>query len=101
MNSYSRVRTQSAEELKTAIAKQPVAVAVDASNWSQYRGGVFSNCGKNVNHAVLAVGYEGDDYWIIKNSWGKTWGSSGHIHLKGGQAENACDILSYPYIPNV
>ena len=51
----------------------PVAVTVDASNWSSYKSGVFSNCGANINHAVNAVGYTGA-YWIIRNSWGTGWG---------------------------
>jgi hypothetical protein len=48
-------------------------VAVDASTWSMYNEGVLSQCGHEVNHAVLAVGVVGNA-WKIKNSWGTAWG---------------------------
>lgn len=38
------------------IQKSPLAVAVDATKWASYSNGVFSNCGKDVNHAVSLVG---------------------------------------------
>lgn len=57
----------------TFIAKAPTSVAVDAENWSFYSSGIFNDCGDSLDHGVLAVGYT-DDYWIIKNSWGASWG---------------------------
>lgn len=74
----------SASGLKGAIKEYPVSVAVDATNWSLYKSGTFSNCAKSINHAVLAVGYTTGGEWIIKNSWGTGWGSSGHITLAAG-----------------
>ena len=47
----------------------------------------------DVNHAVLAVGFgtmNGMDYWIIKNSWGATWGDSGYFKMQRGV--NMCGI---------
>jgi len=81
--------------LATQIAKAPVGVAVDASGGFQsYRSGVFSGpCGKNLNHAILAVGLNsagGTPYWIVKNSWGTTWGSQGYIMM--AQNKNLCGI---------
>ena len=61
----------------------PVSVAVDASNWSGYRGGVFSNCGTRLNHGVTFVGYDGSAY-KIRNSWGSGWGENGYIRLAQG-----------------
>merc|ERR1712142_344957 len=68
----------------------PLAVAVDASNWSFYFGGVFDECKYSdniaLNHAVQMVGYGTDsvsgDYWIVRNSWGSSWGEDGFIRLK-------------------
>lgn len=63
-----------AASVKSALANYPLMVAVDATNWSRYLEGVFSKCAKSLNHAVLLVGYNSDDNWIIKNSWGTGWG---------------------------
>jgi len=68
----------------------PLSVAVDASSWSFYGGGVFDGCDYDrnieINHAVQLVGYGTDssdgDYWIVRNSWGKNWGEHGYIRLK-------------------
>merc|ERR1712038_2144866 len=68
----------------------PLSVAVAASAWSFYGGGVIDGCDydKNIeiNHAVQLVGYGTDasegDYWIIRNSWGPGWGENGFMRLK-------------------
>ncbi|CAD8198826.1 unnamed protein product [Paramecium octaurelia] len=70
--------------LIVAIKEYPISVCVDATNWSNYRMGVFNNCNKNINHAVLAVGYDASGNWIIKNSWGTSWGENGFMTLKAG-----------------
>lgn len=59
--------------LANALTSRPISVAVDASNWSHYASGVFSNCGTHLNHGVLLVGVS-DQYWRIKNSWASGWG---------------------------
>jgi C1A family cysteine protease len=70
---------------------KPIAVSVDATNWSPYRSGVFSNCNKFNNHNVLAVGIVGGS-WKLKNSWGSSWGERGFIRLASG---NTCGICAY------
>ena len=77
--------------LASGIQSQPISVTVDASNWSSYRSGVFSNCGKSINHAVLLVGVISNN-WKIKNSWGTGWGAGGYITLASG---NTCGIGQY------
>ena len=59
--------------LSSAINGKPISVTVDATNWSKYASGVFSNCATSINHAVLLVGIVGGN-WKIKNSWGTGWG---------------------------
>jgi len=75
------------------LSSLPVSVCVDASGGFQaYSGGVFSGpCGSQINHAILAVGYTGS-YWIVKNSWGTSWGSSGYIFMARGK--NLCGVGS-------
>lgn len=68
----------------------PVSVALYASGWSFYSGGVYSGCDYDeniiINHGVQLVGYGTDpsegDYWIVRNSWGKNWGKDGYILLQ-------------------
>lgn len=73
--------------MKEAIAQQPVSVAIQANQlgFQLYKKGVFAgNCGHNLDHGVLAVGYGtegGKKFWKIKNSWGPAWGESGYIKL--------------------
>lgn len=64
------------EDVKNALGNTgPVSICIDASNWSLYKSGVFNNCGTTtLNHAVTAVGYQADGTWIVRNSWGTSWG---------------------------
>jgi C1A family cysteine protease len=76
------------------VKQQPTSVAVDASNWSFYRSGVFSNCAKSVNHGVLVVGWDAQGNWIIKNSWGTSWGQNGYMTLKTGDTCAVCQYMA-------
>jgi len=81
---YHHLSPNDPDELETALASVgPVAVSV-AANWGRYGGGVFEGgCSSNscsIDHAVLAVGYD-QDYWLIRNSWGSSWGEKGYIRL--------------------
>lgn len=91
--------------LLSAVAERPVSIGVDAagSNWQMYSGGVMtSECGQQLDHGVLAVGYGKDGanlYWKVKNSWGTNWGEAGYIRIVRGR--NSCGIAngaSYPHV---
>ncbi|KAF1314650.1 Cysteine protease family c01a, partial [Globisporangium splendens] len=102
----SSVTSVSATEaaLISAIAKQPVAVAVAAGNnaWKQYSGGVLSSCETtDLDHAVLAVGYDTTSF-KLKNQWGTSWGNNGFINLKRNGADSACSVVNpYSVYPNI
>ena len=81
--------------LKEMIKKQPIAVAIDASNWSSYRSGIFNNCKTSINHMVLLTALA-DEYWKLRNSWGATWGEQGYIRLAPGNTCGICGYGSYP-----
>jgi C1A family cysteine protease len=89
--------TAGCTSLTSDIQTQPTSVAVDATNWSLYRSGTFSNCAKNLNHGVLAVGWDSNNNWIIKNSWGPTWGAQGYITLKTGDTCGVCQEMNNAY----
>jgi len=89
------VKPDDITQLTTAVNKQPVAVAVDATNWQLYKSGVFDNCSDNLNHAGLIVGYT-SDAWIVKNQWATTWGEEGYIRLKLGNTCGVTNVASYP-----
>merc|ERR1711936_875193 len=79
------------ESLKKLVATHGAVVTgvAAAGPFSQYKGGIFSGCSSSAqpDHAVAVVGYgteNGVDYWLIKNSWGSSWGEKGYIRVKRG-----------------
>jgi cathepsin F len=79
------------------LSTGPLSVCLDASTWSSYTSGIVSAeaCGTDVDHCVQAVGINTDEgYWIVRNSWGTSWGIDGHIWLETGT--DACAITTDP-----
>jgi len=102
--SYTDLVANSDDAMLSALAQQPVSVAIEADQtaFQLYKSGVFTAaCGTNLDHGVLAVGYgtmDGQDYYKVKNSWGTSWGDKGYIYLARGvsQKEGQCGILAGP-----
>ena len=84
--------TKGCSGLATAIQARPVGVSADAQNWSRYSSGIFSNCGRSLDHDILLVGMT-STYYKIKNSWSSSWGEKGFIRLAPG-ACGVCDDKS-------
>jgi len=83
------------EEFKKMLNDHPLAVTVDATPFQFYSSGILDcRTFHSLNHAVFAVGYEEGSHYIVKNSWGASWGESGYIKI--GMGGNPCGIADYP-----
>lgn len=111
VHSFIDVHPSSDEYMMQALAKQPVSVAIEADQreFQLYKSGVFTGtCGTKLDHGVLVVGYgnlDGEDYYLVKNSWSTSWGQNGYIMLGRGTSYNSgngqCGVLlqgSYPVL---
>jgi C1A family cysteine protease len=104
--SKSDISPKNKSAFKASIAKGPTSIAIEADQmaFQFYNGGVLdSGCGDQLDHGVLAVGYgkdasTGEEYAIVKNSWGPTWGDAGFI--KVSLDNDSCGIMNQPVRPN-
>jgi len=106
---YQFVTANSSDSLKAALVNGPVSVAIEADQdvFQFYSKGVIkTGCGAQLDHAVLAVGYQKVgvlEAFIVKNSWGDSWGQSGYVFISTIEKENkgqgVCGILAQPVIP--
>jgi hypothetical protein len=110
LGSFKVIARNNEAALEVAVATGPVVVAVEADTpvWQHYKSGVMgsSQCGTLVDHAMLVVGFGtdsgGDDYWILKNSWGPSWGEQGYIRLLRGNSTHSpgeCGIAEQAVLP--
>jgi C1A family cysteine protease len=107
--SFTDVTPDDEDQLKAAVAQQPVSVAIEADQevFQGYTGGVINDasCGTQLDHGVLVVGYGHDsasglDYWKVKNSWSATWGMDGYVLIaRGTGGAGMCGIASLPSYP--
>jgi len=103
-------------EMKKALVNGgPLSVSFEVySDFMMYKEGVYhhtnllTNSGfepfELTNHAVLLVGYGhdkvlGEDYWIVKNSWGTNWGENGYFRIRRGVDECAIESIAVEATP--
>ena len=94
-SSCTEVTQNNELHLLQAVSQQPVSIAIQADTkiFQFYSSGVITNvsCGTETDHGVLIVGYgveNGIDYWLVKNSWGPTWGNDGYVKLQRTNSED-------------
>ncbi|XP_026742810.1 digestive cysteine proteinase 2-like [Trichoplusia ni] len=99
---YTNVSPLSIGALKVALVNHgPLSVSVHVTRaFGQYSSGIFydTTCDETLlNHEVTLVGYgerDGDTFWILKNSWGPSWGLSGYMHISA--RDNVCGVATEP-----
>lgn len=108
ISGYEDVPANNEAALLMAVANQPVSVAINGGGYAfqLYSNGVFSGpCGFKLDHAVTAVGYgqdsDGTKYWLVKNSWGESWGENGYIRMERdvGYDQGLCGIAMHASYP--
>ncbi len=110
ISNYSNIERNNEKLLERALIYQPISIAIQANkrSFQFYKSGVYSDldCGTELDHGVLLVGFGYDHeydmkYWIVKNSWGKSWGEDGYIRLLKNvdDPRGLCGIAMNPSIP--
>jgi len=101
-SSYSTWSCVDEDEIKEFLYETgPLAIALNADPLQTYSSGILdltsTKCpSSGINHAVTLVGYGATssmDYWIVKNSWGKSWGESGYFRIRRGNG--TCGVNCY------
>ena len=96
---YTSVTQRSLSQLEAAVQKGVVSVAIEADRavFQLYNGGVFdsTSCGTSLDHGVALVGFgteSGQDYFILRNSWGTSWGEQGYMKLAATSGAGICGV---------
>ncbi|KAF6093187.1 cathepsin O [Phyllostomus discolor] len=89
---------------KALLTFGPLVGIVDAVSWQDYLGGIIQHhCSSGeANHAVIITGFDktgSTPYWIVRNSWGSSWGVDGYAHVKmGGNICGIADSVSAVFV---
>jgi len=111
ISGFKLVQHDNETAMMVAVVAGPISVGVQANQmaFQFYSSGILNgNCGTNIDHGVLVVGYGEqvlDKYWIVKNSWGTDWGEDGYLRIcrecdKNG-LKGECCINCEPSYPTV
>merc|ERR1712127_156600 len=104
--SYTGVTANSPDSMKAALQNNIMSVAIQADQrvFQSYTSGIFTDtsCGTQLDHATNVVGWgseSGMEYWIMRNSWGTSWGDNGYMKLEIVAGVGLCGIQMQPNFP--
>ncbi|XP_054277430.1 procathepsin L-like [Macrosteles quadrilineatus] len=107
---YVDVTKGSEKALQQAVAKiGPISALIDRRHQAflLYKSGVYMEpacSSQDLDHYVLVIGYgttrNGEDFWLVKNSWGTSWGMRGYIMMARNH-DNMCGIATQASYPTV
>ena len=95
---YVSQKAKDEKNMLAQIGTSPISICVHATIWQTYTSGVIttaSDCGTQLDHCVQVAGYNSagsPPYWIVRNSWGTSWGNAGYIWVEAGH--NICGIAT-------
>jgi len=106
---YVQVKANSESAFKASVQAGPTSIAIEADKrvFQTYTSGILNSttCGTQLDHGVLAVGYgteNGQAYYLVKNSWGSSWGDNGYLKIAdNGDGEGICGIQMAAVRPTV
>ncbi|XP_065204572.1 procathepsin L-like [Planococcus citri] len=105
---YTQIPENNGECLKEVVGLiGPVSCYMDAVDFQHYESGILhrtkcSNKASDISHALVIVGYgttrvNKTDYWLVKNSFGETWGEQGYVKVL--RNKNECAVESWNFYP--
>jgi len=101
IDSFAQISPIDVNGLMAGLDKTVVSVAIEVQDdFMFYNSGVYhstASCGQQLNHGVAAVGYNSessDPYFIVRNSWGPSWGLGGYVRMAMGSGSGTCGIAN-------
>jgi len=113
VKSYQQLKYGDKDAMIAALQTNVLSVAVSTNNFpfQHYKRGIMTSqyCGigdTDLDHYanVVGMGYDEDrdmQYWVMRNSWGASWGESGYMRLEIVDGPGRCGIQTYPYVPTL
>lgn len=81
ISASKKIRLGDCKTIVDTLKKRALAVAIISTDLQFYKEGTFKPKSGAINHGVTLVGYDPDKGYLIKNSWGKSWGIEGYAYV--------------------